>query len=298
VNGVVTMLKNPFYIGLMRICKTGQTFDGHHEPLVSADMFETVQALLAGKRVDRINRHVFQFSRIVTCASCGYSLIAETKKGHVYYRCHNRPFKKPPVCPSTSVREESLDQAIINCLADVDLSDDELAMAHTVLGRKKKELEHERAALIQAQQLQLDRVESRLAKLMDLLVDGTVDKALFNEKQNALLVERVRIQEMLAESRTGSTRVLEELENTVELAKSPSMLYKAASSDKRRELVKTLLSNLTVSGKNIDIKLALPFRLIAERANHIIGRPYRGSCRTLDNVITRLLQYFIERPAV
>jgi site-specific DNA recombinase len=272
-------------------------FNGNHEPLVGADTFETVQALLAGKRVDRINRHVFQFSRIATCVSCGYSLIAERKKGHVYYRCHNRPFKNPPVCPSTSVREESIDQAIINCLADVDLTDEEVAQAYTLLGRKRTELERDRASVIQAQRLQFDRVESRLAKLMDLLMDGTVEKTLFNEKQNALLVEKVRIQETLAESRQGSARLLEELENTVELAKRPSVLYKVASAEKRRELVKTLLSNLTVSGKNIDITLALPFRIIRERAKHIVGRPYRGSCRTWEDVITRLLQHFTERPA-
>jgi len=288
VNGLVTMLKNPFYIGLIRIRKTGQVFDGKHEPLVTADMFETVQALLAGKRVDRINRHVFQFSRIATCGSCRYSLIAERKKGHVYYRCHNRPFKNPAVCPPTCVREESIDEAIINCLAELDLTDEEMATARTVLGRKRRELEQERAAVIQAQQLQLDRVESRLARLMDLLVDGTVDKTLFNEKQNALLVERVRAQEMLAESRTGSGRLLEELENIVELAKSPSLLYKAASSEKRRQLVKTLLSNLTVSGKNIDITLALPFGIIREREKHIVGGPNRGSCRTWDETINQL----------
>jgi hypothetical protein len=131
---------------------------------------------------------------------------------------------------------------------------------------------------------------------MDLLVDGTLDKMLFNEKQTALLVERARAQEMLAESRTGSARVLEELKNTVELAKSPSMLYKVTSSEKRRELVKALLSNLTVSGKKIEITLALPFRIIRERAKHIAGGPHRGSCRTWEDVITRLLQHFTERP--
>ena len=64
---------------------------------------------------------------------------------------------------------------------------------------------------MQAQQLQLDHLESRVAKLMDLLVEGTIDKTLSNGKHNALLLERVRIQEMLAESRQGSDRVLEAL---------------------------------------------------------------------------------------
>src|SRR5712692_1349915 len=35
MNGLVTILKNPFYAGLMRIEKTGQTFPGIHEPLIS-----------------------------------------------------------------------------------------------------------------------------------------------------------------------------------------------------------------------------------------------------------------------
>jgi hypothetical protein len=83
-----TILKNPFYVGLMRIVKTGQTFEGVHEPLVSTDLFQKAQDVLAGKRVDRSKTYVSTYSRIVRCGSCGYSLIAERQKGHVYYRCH------------------------------------------------------------------------------------------------------------------------------------------------------------------------------------------------------------------
>jgi len=35
INGLATILKNPFYVGLMRIVKTGQTFEGVHEPVVT-----------------------------------------------------------------------------------------------------------------------------------------------------------------------------------------------------------------------------------------------------------------------
>jgi DNA invertase Pin-like site-specific DNA recombinase len=288
INGLATMLKNPFYVGLMRIRKTGQTFAGNHEPLVNTEVFEIVQALIAGKRVDRKNRHNFPFSRIARCATCGYSLIAERRKGHVYYRCHNRPFKNPPVCPPTSVREEGIDEAILGSLADVDLADEEMALARAMLGRKRTDLERERAAAIQAVKLQLEHVESRLAKLTDLLVDGTVDKALFTEKQNALLMERAGVREKLDETRQGSDLFLKSLEKTVELAKSPSMLYRTASPEKKRELVKTLLSNLAVSGKNVDVTLALPFRLIAERQKTTDGGPYRGTCRTWEEIINQL----------
>src|SRR6266404_7025516 len=38
INGLVTILKNKFYIGLMPIQKTGQTFEGSHEPFVTTQM--------------------------------------------------------------------------------------------------------------------------------------------------------------------------------------------------------------------------------------------------------------------
>jgi hypothetical protein len=273
----------------MRIYKTGETFSANHAPLVSTALFETVQGQLAGNRVDRHDRHVFRFSRIVHCGTCGYSLIGERQKGHVYYRCHDRPFKNPAVCPRTSVREEDLDQAILGCLADVDLSDQEMALARATLATKRTELEQVRAAAIQTLRLQLDQIESRLAKLTDLLVDGTLDKSLFTEKQNVLLMERTKLHEKLAEAQQGLDRSLESLARTVELARSPSMLYKTSSPEKKRELAKTLLSNLVASAKNVDVTLALPFRLIAERQNLADGRPYRGDCRTWEHIFAKIL---------
>ena len=125
INGLATILKNPFYIGLVRIYKTGQTFRGNHNPLIETGTFEKVQAVLAGKRVDRSKSHISTYSRIVRCGSCGYSLIAERQKGRVYYRCHNRPFKNPATCPPTCVREDQIDAAILSHLSEVDLDNDE-----------------------------------------------------------------------------------------------------------------------------------------------------------------------------
>jgi DNA invertase Pin-like site-specific DNA recombinase len=292
INGLATILKNPFYIGLMRIYKTGETYGGNHEPLVSTEVFEKVQELLVGKRVDRANSHVFTYSRIVRCASCGYSLIGERQKGHVYYRCHNRPFKNPPKCSPTSIREEQLDEVVLSRLAEVDLSDDEVRLARLYLNRWREESEKERTARIHALRLQLDHLESRLAKLTDLLVDGTVEKSLYQNKQNAILLERAGIQERLAEAEKGSDASLISLEQTVELAKSPSLLYKTASPEKKRELLKTLLSNLVVSGKNVELTLALPFRLIAEREKASDGGAYRGTCRTWERILKQLFNQF------
>lgn len=285
VNGVATILRNPFYIGLIRIFKNGQTYDGTHETLVTTDLFKKVQDVLDGKRADRSERRQFLYSRIVRCGICGYSLIAERQKGHVYYRCHDRAFKNP--CPPTCIREEQIDGAILAALADIDLSDEEMQMARAIIAEEKKDLERNGTAAREALRLEAEQVRLRTTKLTDLLIDGTIDKAAYEERRNTLMLEQVRLKERITEIERDPASAMAELESTVELAKSPSLLFKSASPEKKRELLKILLSNLTVSGKNVAITLALPFRLIAEREKLSKCRPYRGICRTWEEILKK-----------
>jgi site-specific DNA recombinase len=290
VNGLSTILRNPFYVGLIRIYRNGKTYEGSHAPLVTTAMFQKVQDVLAGKRADRSERQQFLYSRIVRCGVCGYSLIAERQKGHVYYRCHDRAFKNP--CPPTCIREEALDEAVFGALAEIDLSDGELQLAHAMIEEQRRGLGQSQSVVRDALRPQLDHVRLRLTKLTDLLVDGTIDKTVFEERRKSLLLEQAGIKEKLAEIERDPGSALASAERTVELAKSPSLLYKNDSPEKKRELLKTLLSNLAVSGKNVKIVLALPFRLIAQRQKTPDGRPCRGTCRTWETILRELTQQF------
>lgn len=97
-NGLWTILTNPFYTGVIRIYRTNQTFDGNHEPLISKHLFERVQDIMHGRLNARVRTHDFLFRKFITCRSCGYHLIGERQKGHVYYRCHTKD------CPITTTR--------------------------------------------------------------------------------------------------------------------------------------------------------------------------------------------------
>jgi hypothetical protein len=190
------------------------------------------------------------------------------------------------------VREEALDAAVLGALANVDLSDDELRLAHVMIEEQTRELAQTQSVAREAVRLQLDHARVRLTKLTDLLIDGTIDKSTFGERRDALFLEQARIKERLAEIERNPESVLASLAKTVELAKSPSLLYKSASQEKKRELLKILLSNLTVSSKNVDVTLAPPFQIIAEREKTSDGRPYRGTCRTWEQILTQLKNHF------
>jgi len=292
VNGISTILNNPFYVGIMRIRKTGQEFAGNHAPFVNRDLFERVQALLHGKAVDRVVQHSFLFSRLVRCGSCRYSLIGERVKGHTYYRCHNRPFKSPPVCPKTSIREETLEELLLTHIDTLTLSDAEVTLLREWIAERREHSDADRQGQKRSVSLQLDAVRSRISRLTDFLLDGSVGKLAFEEKQKALVWDEAQLRQKLTSLEAGYDTALEEIERTVELAKGASLLYKQANPERKRELLRSLLSNLTVLGKNVDVELTIPFRVIANREKTSYGSPYRGTCRTLGNILEQLHTYF------
>jgi len=87
INGLSTMLRNPFYVGLIRMKRRKEVYEGAHAPLIHKSLFDRVQRVLDGKLSARPKRHDFLFRRTLRCEGCGYALIGETRKGHTYYRC-------------------------------------------------------------------------------------------------------------------------------------------------------------------------------------------------------------------
>ena len=290
VNGLATMLKNTFYIGMMRIYRTAESFQGTHEPLIPVSLFEKVQHVIAGKRVDRVENRVYTYSRIIRCATCGYSLIAEQQKSHTYYRCHDRPFKTPTKCPPTSIREDRIDESVVSALAEVDLIESDYREARTVIAEYQRKTDEARRNAEQAVRLQIEQIESRLSKLADLVVEGTIERSIYEAKQKGLMQEQTMLRARFLELQRAGDSTAAFLEKTVELAKSPSNLFKMASVEKKRDLLKILLSNLRVSSKNVEITLAPTFQVIADRHDDANSRASRGTCRTWEQIIHKLLQ--------
>lgn len=105
-DSIARILHNPFYMGLIRIYKTNEMFEGKHEPLVSKKLFDRVQAIMTGRAYPSTTKHRFVFRRLVKCSRCGKSLTGETRKGHIYYRCHDRACKAQASAVGRSTRRK------------------------------------------------------------------------------------------------------------------------------------------------------------------------------------------------
>src|SRR5262249_62287331 len=66
----------------------GQTYRGSHEPLITRDTFDQVQAVLHRKPRAHYPKQRHAFMGLLTCGRCGCVMTAEKKKQrYVYYRC-------------------------------------------------------------------------------------------------------------------------------------------------------------------------------------------------------------------
>jgi site-specific DNA recombinase len=284
LTGLSTILNNPFYIGLIRLRRTGEVFPGAHAPLIKKALFERVQEVLSGKTNRRVDRHAFTFRRLLRCVHCQHALIGERQKGHVYYRCHGRD------CPRTSLREESLDYSALAAVEPLEMSPEEqahVAARITDLRTQAREkVEEHRTALA----LAAGKIVDRMRRLTDGYVDGAITKDAFDDRRAALVVEQRELADAESHAEADLARIRERLARELELAIDAYLGYKMADPPKKRRLLLALTSNRAVDGRNLAIALGFPFSEIARRFETTNGPLHRDIPRTWDRLMTKLLE--------
>lgn len=282
-DGLWLMLKNPFYIGLMRVKRNGETFPGLHEPLVPTSLFENVQAVLDGRSFTHVEKHDFLFRRRFICKTCEHALTASIQKGHVYYRCHT------PSCPTTSIREEALEGAMCQAIAAVRIPDQLKPALIVALQEKRNGMEALRENTRKALLASIERVEGRLKRLTDAFVDGTLEQELFVNRKDELLTERTRLRQELAETEADPELQLRHVEEKLQLAGDANLQYELRTHAERRRLLEKLTCNRTVSGKNVDVALLPPFDRLAKTLADGKSAHYPDAVATAKAIIDTLL---------
>lgn len=265
------LLNNPFYHGVILLKRTGRTYQGVHEPLINQALFDRVQNIKSGKHNRKVTVHNHCFRRLVSCGHCGNKLYGETQKGNVYMRCHTRG------CPTNSIREDRLDAAVSAALLDLSLpkADENRLIREMKRWFTKRTKDSDRQAI----ELQLSNLDLRQEKLTDALLDGLIDKAVFEERKARLDGERVDLTQALRD--IGDTEADARLaEKFLELCKSLCLIYQMADTQKKRRLTEILFSNRTLTGKNLCLEPQKWLRDKAWALSVLCGPPDRTTART------------------
>ena len=282
-NSLSVILNNPFYMGVIRIRKTNETFAGIHVPLVTRGLFDRVQAILSGKCGAKTQRHVFLFRRMIHCATCRYSLIGERQKGHAYYRCHTQS------CPPTCLREGDISAALENVLQMITFNDWEKEFFKTKVAHLKENWASEREAQLSVLKMQLGQVKDRLSRLTDAYLDQVLDKELFEQKKTTLLSEQKMFEEQLTRCERSGGQEMSRIEKFLELAGNAWLSYQMATPEKKREMLKILTSNWQATEKNLELKLQSPFQEVANRNKTSGCPPQRDRPRTCGEILNLIV---------
>lgn len=143
LGNIYIILQNPFYYGTFEYPeKSGNWYEGKHEPLITKELYEAVQAQLKRDHIVRSDIKEFAFTKLMTCGSCQSGVTADekfkklkdgTSNRYVYYGCTRHKDKD---CKNGYVREELLIEQMVKIMDQVDFN--KIAM------REKFEAEVER----------------------------------------------------------------------------------------------------------------------------------------------------------
>ena len=242
---VELILSNPFYCGFLRNGRTGETFKGIHEPLLTVREYERIQDIKAGRFTKKVTRHNHLFRRLLACATCHTTLTGEIQKGHSYYRCHTHG------CVRHALKEEDADHVFRDVLAKLSLSADAKQKAGGTVAAWEF-TEHFRSGLASLD-LRLAETKARMLRLTDLLIDGAIDTATHHERKAAFELQLAALEEE-RQKQTENSDNEDNRRKFFELLKTVTELYDSATNDEKRELIEMMTSNRAWDGKNLNIE--------------------------------------------
>ncbi|WP_195283682.1 recombinase family protein [Harryflintia acetispora] len=176
--------------------------EGTHEPIVSEEVFDTVQNLL--KRDTRVapkQDKLYLFSGFMRCADCDRAMRHQTVRGkHTYYLCRTYKDRGKELCTKHTIREDNLYLAVLTAIQQqvaiaVSMADmvSEINKAPTIK-RDSRRLED----AIESKQNELNKIKRYKTNLFGSLQDGDITKEEFRDMKAEFDKKSESLQESIA----------------------------------------------------------------------------------------------------
>ncbi len=239
------ILQNPLYYGVFRY--NGEPYEGTHEPIITKKLFDRCQEVMAGRAKPKKVKHPFALRGLMRCGECGRMITAELQKGYIYYRCT----KRQRACFQKYTREEILATQIQSILQKVSLCDD---WTTKVL----RELEKDRQSDVQSsrpQQQNLDAqivaIDSKINKLIDIYLEGSLSLEEYQRKKEALINEKKNLQERLKDFAAGGDNWFERAKDFVTTLNRIHYVVVEGNLESQKEFLEKIGSNFILRDRRL-----------------------------------------------
>jgi len=257
------LLKHPAYYGVIRW--NGQETLGVHEPLVTKEIWDRVQAVRTGRgqRNTGYGSMEFTYRGMIRC-QCGKVMTGELKKGkYVYYHCTG---ERRAACGRPYISEAKITEAFSDLLKRLTVPNEVFGWIQDGLREADRDRHQKRAKREGAIRQEISTIRARLEKLYMDKLDGDVSAEFYRETRSKWESRITELQLELAAIDRAEPTSVDEAMRILELASTAHLRFKNANSEKKRELLHFMLSNSSwVEGK-LEVELFEAFDLMLNLA--------------------------------
>jgi DNA invertase Pin-like site-specific DNA recombinase len=235
--GVRYLLCNPFYVGMVRY--GGETYPGQHEPLITRELWDRVQAKRAERRSPvrrgRGPDRVYLLAKLLRCSDCGLPLIAHTVGGRArgetvkipVYMCPSQ--RRSVECGSQSryVRASVVEGQVAELIGRLRLPPDWRSRLEAMAGESPEKDEQERKRR---------KLEGRLHHLREIYLDGDM-------KRDEYARRKLEIEVQLAGLNSADVPAVHAAGETLE---NLAAAWARATAEIRGEMLRTLFESIVV----------------------------------------------------
>ncbi len=251
-NQFYNILVDRYYLGVVEY--DGEEYPGRHTALISPDLFDRVQRVLAlhggGGTRQRVHNHYLKGA--LWCGRCGRRFIIMRGKGnggtYFYFLCRGR---QDAGCTQPYLRVEAMEAAVARHYATVRLSDE---FQTRIRGELDDALLGELgsvSALKKRLTARLTELDTKEDQYLDLVGSPGWPKQKLQRKLDAIRAERNEISEQLADATTRLATGRQFFLAALELLRDPKAFYKEGGTSLKRAMNKVIFAKLFVDGEEI-----------------------------------------------
>ena len=245
------ILHNPFYMGEFNY-KGKRYFEAQHTPIITKELFYTVQKIIKEKSAPHLAKHEFLYSGLIKC-SCGCMLTGDIKKKkYIYYRCTGN---KDAKCKRKLLKEEIVDRMVEDIFKNLTCPTE---FAEKILERLKELLQgkeqYEQESL-EAIQKKISVLKNRLNKLYIDKIDEAISEEFYFEKKNEWQIELDELRMQFDYASKESDEIMQRANLIITLCKNAHSAYLSADMLLKRSLLKLICSHFLWDGENLTITI-------------------------------------------
>ena len=166
------------------------------------------------------------------------------------------------------MREEELKSQFANMYKSLPIPLNVIEQITGILRKSHRDKTQFHMTIHQSYQCDYQKYETRIEKMYEDKLDGSIDESLYNKKREEYRLKQRELRDKISRLSIAEEEYYLTSEYLLHLANRACDLFLSSEAEEKRQLIKLILQNLKLKGEKIDFELVKPFDQVFACTNH------------------------------